>query len=87
MRGAWFGRAAMTELRRRISRIGYVLLIAWIVLFIVLIGHIWWDDPHQLRYVTLDIWVDILSLLIGVPLGVFLFWRLLRRFVRPQNSN
>jgi hypothetical protein len=77
----------MIHLRRRISRIGYGLLLAWVALFIVLVGHVWWDDPHQLRYVMPDIWVDILSVMIGVPLGVFLFWRLLRRFVGPQNSN
>jgi hypothetical protein len=77
----------MIDLRRRISRIGYGLLLAWVALFIVLVGHVWWDDPHQLRYVTPDTWVDILSVMIGVPLGVFLFWRLLSRFVGPQNSN
>jgi len=53
----------------------------------VLVGHVWWDDPHQLRYLTADIWFDILTILIGVPLGVFLVWRLFKRFVSRQNSS
>jgi hypothetical protein len=43
----------MTDLRQRISRIGYVLLLAWIALFIVLVGHVWWDDPNQMRYIAI----------------------------------
>jgi hypothetical protein len=77
----------MTDLRQRISRIGYVLLLAWIALFIVLVGHVWWDDPNQMRYITSDIWFDILSVMIGVPLGVFIVWLLLKRLVRPQDSS
>jgi Na+/phosphate symporter len=77
----------MTDLRQRISRIGYVLLLAWIALFIVLVGHVWWDDPNQMRYITSDIWFDILSVMIGVPLGGFIVWLLLKRLVRPQDSS
>ncbi len=76
----------MIDLRQGISRLGYVLLILWVALFVVLVGHVWWDGPERLGYITRDIWVDIVTVLIGVPLGVFLVWRLFRRFLRPQNS-
>ena len=71
----------MVDLRRTISRIGYGLLLAWILLFVVLVGHVWWDDPHRLQYVTADIWLDIFTIMIGVPLAVFLSWQLFKRFV------
>lgn len=78
----------MADPRRRISRIGYGLLLAWILLFAVLVGHVWWDDPERLRYITADIWFDILVIMIGVPLGVFLPWRLFKRFVgRPESAD
>ena len=78
----------MADLRRGISRIGYGLLLAWILLFAVLVGHVWWDDPERLRYITADIWFDILITMIGVPLGVFLSWRLFKRFVgRPKSAD
>jgi len=78
----------LADLRRRISRIGYGLLLAWILLFAVLVGHVWWDDPERLRYITADIWFDILVIMIGIPLGVFLSWRLFKRFVgRPKSAD
>jgi len=76
----------MTALHRRIPRLGYALLLAWMLLFVVLVGHVWWDDPHRLQYVTADIWLDLLSIMIGVPLGVFLLWQLFKRFARLANS-
>ena len=36
------------------------LLFARILLFVVLVGHVGWDDPDRLQYVTADIWFDIL---------------------------
>ncbi len=77
---------ARIDLRRWIARIGYLLLLAWILLFVVLVGHVWWDDPDRLRYITRDIWVDIFTVMIGVPLAVFVVWRLVRQFVGPQHS-
>ncbi|MGA9603544.1 MAG: hypothetical protein WBQ82_05445 [Methyloceanibacter sp.] len=78
----------MIDLRQGISRLGYVLLILWGALFVVLVGHVWWDGPERLLYITADIWFDILTIMIGVPLGVFLSWRLFKRFVgRPKSAD
>jgi len=76
----------MVDLRRRIARLGYGLLFAWILLFVVLVGHVGWHDPHRLQYLTADIWFDILVVMIGVPLGCFLLWQLFKRFVGWPNS-
>ena len=78
----------MIDLRQGSSRLGYVLLILWVALFVVLVGHVWRDGPERLLYITADIWFDILTILIGVPLAVFLSWQLFKRFVgRPKSAD
>jgi hypothetical protein len=55
----------MIDLRQGISQVGYVLLTLWVALFVVLVGHVWWDDPERLSYITLDIWVDIFTVMLA----------------------
>ena len=76
-------KAPMIDLRQGISRIrlrafdrvgrsirclGRTCLVGW---------------PERLLLITADIWFDILTIMIGVPLGVFLSWQLFKRFVGP----
>jgi hypothetical protein len=64
----------MIDFRGGIARVGYVFLFLWEGCWLLFVGWGWFSG---MSHWTQEAFLSLLVVLIGLPLGVFLLWRLL----------